>query len=664
MFRNPPLDKRAWLIPDAELLAVLARSNRELQLHRVDVEQLAREAAADVLLIASEPPTVAKSGEPWRYALSVLSSSDDVQHHLIRGPNGMRMDDAGVLTWQVPAGQPEGMENVVVSVTGANRQEVFQAFSLVIEEVESRQPEVNLTSDSVEVIEVIETPASATRPFEVLRPGPLPAIPSPQLGQDPSVIQLDEEIENLVPGGAGRYLVLYFRKRGEVAVFDVSQAKILYRIPVQDAQVHMAASLDKLVIVLAEQRIALRYDLATGQREQVTRLSGERPIMKAAMGSASHGPLITGSYSRWAPAHDAVFYDLQTLEPLPVTGGWSELFGADHYLRAMRDGTMFGGAVWHSTRRAVWVQVGEQLIELPDTWKAGQTPEGIDYDPVTPEGEVFFRQILLRHRHEFRPSWTLLPERGDYYLKFSYSPPKGIFDVKFCLIGEPQPLGTLEGVTAPNESKGVATQLPPDRRIHLIPDAKLVVTVPLPADRLVLQQVDVSALAAESPVDYLAIHSKPPQFVQRGNLLRYDLQVVSKDEHLQYGVELGPDAMTLSPTGELRWKVPVEARQQEEQVVLSVRDGTGQERLQSFTLKVQEPSILHEPTGTGFERRYRLWIDRSGKFRTQAALLEVLEDESVRLQQSSGAVIRVPVERLSKIDRAFVRQRTEQTNAH
>ena len=49
-----------------------------------------------------------------------------------------------------------------------------------------------------------------------------------------------------------------------------------------------------------------------------------------------------------------------------------------------------------------------------------------------------------------------------------------------------------------------------DRRIFLIPSAKVLITIPETNDRLVLHRFDLDAALDKSGVDYLFVMSEPP----------------------------------------------------------------------------------------------------------------------------------------------------------
>jgi hypothetical protein len=166
---------------------------------------------------------------------------------------------------------------------------------------------------------------------------------------------------------------------------------------------------------------------------------------------------------------------------------------------------------------------------------------------------------------------------------------------------------------------------------------------------MVLRRLDVEQLVEQSSVDYLAVTSAPPRTAAPGGTLRYPLQVLSKRGGLRYAVDIGPPGMTVTPQGEVVWKVPAKNASHEQRVVLSIRDASDQERLQSFTLQLAEAETPAEGT-----RGMREWTDSTGRNRIRAELLEVLPGK-VRLKKENGAVIEVPIKLLSRGDQDYIR---------
>ena len=65
-------------------------------------------------------------------------------------------------------------------------------------------------------------------------------------------------------------------------------------------------------------------------------------------------------------------------------------------------------------------------------------------------------------------------------------------------------------------------------RVHFIPNARLLVTLPLTNDRVELRRFDVEEAMEQAGIDYLVVTSDPPAFAQRGKPFRYPLTVKSK----------------------------------------------------------------------------------------------------------------------------------------
>jgi len=91
----------------------------------------------------------------------------------------------------------------------------------------------------------------------------------------------------------------------------------------------------------------------------------------------------------------------------------------------------------------------------------------------------------------------------------------------------------------------------------------------------------------KSGIDYLFFTSQPASTVAAGNGFTYQVTTKSKKGGVKYKLESGPDGMQVSPQGKAEWKVPPDFAPGEVNVIISVSDSTGQEVLQTFTLRVE-----------------------------------------------------------------------------
>src|SRR5439155_26775690 len=105
--------KRVFFVPDAKVIVVLPTSNDQLVLHKFDADAALEKSGLDYLLITSRPPTVVKAGTNFSYAITVKSRNPKIEFKLDSGPKGMKVSDAGVVTWKVPEDAPTDDTDVI-----------------------------------------------------------------------------------------------------------------------------------------------------------------------------------------------------------------------------------------------------------------------------------------------------------------------------------------------------------------------------------------------------------------------------------------------------------------------------------------------------------------------------------------------------------------------
>src|SRR5262249_19026284 len=121
---------------------------------------------------------------------------------------------------------------------------------------------------------------------------PLPvAIRPPELEAEKVFRELPGPVADVAVGGGGRLLVLLLAQSRKLAVFDVSDAKIIKEIPVAANDVKIAANMNKLVVFEPATSALHRYDLKTFERDATATLKLKVPVVAMAMGSSSSGPL-------------------------------------------------------------------------------------------------------------------------------------------------------------------------------------------------------------------------------------------------------------------------------------------------------------------------------------------------------------------------------------
>ena len=75
-----------------------------------------------------------------------------------------------------------------------------------------------------------------------LVPVTLPSILPARLKEAKTTVQLPSEFSDVTEGGGGRFLIFYLKKLNQLAVFDVSAARIIKYLPLDAEDVAIAAS--------------------------------------------------------------------------------------------------------------------------------------------------------------------------------------------------------------------------------------------------------------------------------------------------------------------------------------------------------------------------------------------------------------------------------------
>jgi hypothetical protein len=173
-------------------------------------------------------------------------------------------------------------------------------------------------------------------------------------------------------------------------------------------------------------------------------------------------------------------------------------------------------------------------------------------------------------------------------------PTPWIGHLSFYLTGDPRPFartGLLEGI----KGEGVSTpggvgreKLEHDQRVHVIPAAKVIVTIPQTNDRLLVYRFDVEQALEKSALDYLMVTSQPLLSAKKGTTYSYQVTAKAKKGGVKYRLEAGPQGMTIDANGKLTWPVPADFAEAESDIIITVADGGGQEVFHTFRLAVRK----------------------------------------------------------------------------
>jgi WD40 repeat protein len=437
----------------------------------------------------------------------------------------------------------------------------------------------------------------------------------PDMPQEQVVQPLPAPVSDLAVGGGGRYLILHFPKLGKLAVFDVNQAKITQFIPVED-EIKFTAGLDKLILVSPSKLVLKRYSLHTFQQEASASLPIRGEVMAIVMGSASKGPLLI----RWTPGRrpndrtTLTFFDVEKLEPLtwrfkplpPYSGGYfGSTYDQRNHIRAAPDGSAFG--VWSRNRQPNGL---ETLVVLKDKIKmafadtsAGHVMPGMQARVIY-TGTGLFSNDLTKLTGPWPDNSAFLPaQEGGYYLRLpgpilpgapeTLSPPNKQAKVIAYAEQNDQLIASCSGIELPNpDSFRAIDDFTFDKRVHFIPSARLLITIP-DNDRLVLHRFNLEeALAKLDPW----VYSRAPLAAENGKTYRYQIRAHSPSSSVRYDLECAPPGMTISPGGLIEWKVPEHLGLADCSVLVRMRGAGSNTSEHGFRISVEGRNPLRSMT--------------------------------------------------------------------
>jgi hypothetical protein len=402
-------------------------------------------------------------------------------------------------------------------------------------------------------------------------------------------VKFPEPFAQVRTGGAGRYLIFHFPKAKKLAVFDVSQAKVVHEIEVPD-DVRYAAGLDKLLVVVPGQPLLQRWDLRTFRREKTRPAPGG--VLAAFMGSGGRGPLLLFI------AGGLVVWDVERMEHADMdASGLGPYKGNDPLYRISADGQAI--VVTQPGQQYVLVRLRRPkntLAKSPDAYGFNYGFNAHGALPNTDASLVFrFGGI---YDGDMRPlaaaafqGLVLLPTEDPRFFLALKEESRDTSRVLICASADRQVVLEVPGVekmTGPGFTP-YAGLFGEEPRVHYLPSAHVLVTLPQSNDRVVVRSLNLIEALKESGRDYLFVLSRPGPEVAAGALFTYRMDVHSRAAGLRYTLESGPKGMTVSPDGVVRWRAPGGPDRPPVRVIITVRSSSGKEVQHAFDLTVAEP---------------------------------------------------------------------------
>jgi hypothetical protein len=147
-------------------------------------------------------------------------------------------------------------------------------------------------------------------------------------------------------------------------------------------------------------------------------------------------------------------------------------------------------------------------------------------------------------------------------------------------------LDEMVGVTGRDQGL-VNDRISVEKRFHLVPAAKLLVTIPTSNDRLVLRRLDIGESLARLPVDFLVVTSPPVLAAKAGQFLQYRIGVLSRHGRITWTLDHGPEGLSVSSDGVVSWRVPHGLEGSEETATVTIGDASGRKVTHRITIRVE-----------------------------------------------------------------------------
>jgi hypothetical protein len=424
---------------------------------------------------------------------------------------------------------------------------------------------------------------------------PKPAAPEP-MNEWKVVYEMPASYSDVAVGGSGRYLIFRLDSLKKLAFFDVMKREITQYVPIESSDIRFTAGANEFFIATRPQNVLERWSLETFKRLSTVKLPLENPVEVVMMGSASEGPIYVG-----AQHGPGGFLNPRSLKPIPYQvvdhryqrAGEIQGAGPESRVRASANGRAF--AMWRTNVSPGGFRTYVLTDRILHTFYQHDT---MGYIEPSPDGELMYTsrgvytsqtKEYLANKGNFATSFRIPAVTGNYavgVLRDDDRKKKNVNPIHILVSGQVDPILTIPDVSIRTGEYGDfhgRELMTLARRVYLLPNANLLITLPVSNKSLVLHYLDLEQELRESGVDFLYVASRAPTSVKSGGVYKYQLDVKSKQGDVEYEIVAGPSGMRVSNDGLVTWRTPRRGSEQQEAIVL-IKDGNGQQTTHTFTV--------------------------------------------------------------------------------
>jgi hypothetical protein len=372
---------------------------------------------------------------------------------------------------------------------------------------------------------------------------------------------------------------------------------VVHYLPCPTEDFLFTASAEKLLILRTVANTLERWSLLSYEKELTARVP-ERGTKILLTGSNSYGPVFV-----WAKGVPMLL-DLNSLKELTDVGDLSAFQGGinlvhRYRVRVSADGTAFtswylqspsytpffrmmhfyGDAVeTHSVRVPGGVHTGVRF--------AGATA-GANY-AVTSQGYVYTEALKSIDAPDLVGAY-LLPVGNCYFaaLRWREVGRKKQQKVSLSVHTVADQTEIVRLVDLEEMDDLASNTFTYEKRFHLIPSAKVLITLPTSDHQIVIRKFDLKTLLKHSDHQYLFVDVVPPRVGVKGALYSHNIAVESRAGRVQFKLLSGPEGMTVAENGQLRWQVLPDHANARESVIVGISDASGKQIFHSFNIRIR-----------------------------------------------------------------------------
>lgn len=430
-----------------------------------------------------------------------------------------------------------------------------------------------------------------------------------------TVVDVGTKIDNIQPGGKGRYLLLHLSLKDVIGVFDVREKKIIGQIPLKSNEIQFAAGIKTAVVLDTKNKTITSWDIAT-QMKRVERKFESENFKVVLCGAGTDGPIRLISVSD--RSQSVVSVDIDTLNlnnattsTLPSSNSQFSLYN-NHYVIST-NGTLFG-----SNRQGVWYyQSGErwklgpilggaapiangqfvvnpfQVLTKTRTKvldRTSQSPANLRVQRITcpsPSDQLYFQINATRRLNRSKKVNDPRAKNDDANIS-----PATLFVAR-----ENQPLLDLDFLLPFNQLLNQrSAELPLTKQLFHSPAENQIVQVEVPEMKLHCFPFELKNALLQCKRDFIVVESNPPIKAAVGEDYVYQINAHSQDGEIQYSIDAGPEGMTVSPSGLVKWSPTAQARKATDVVI---QLASGRKTYQhAISIDVRGGLTAAKPTGT------------------------------------------------------------------